>query len=80
MVKKFTDVRVGDRQNMTVGGRSAVQYRIDCISKRIKVTFFHITVDGVNHFHQLLFSTGTNNVETNRADMNSILLSFRETL
>jgi hypothetical protein len=80
LLKALSNTKVGPPEEITVGGRRAVRYWIDGVPKsgRLKVTVVHITVDGQNHFHQLLFSMQTGMVEQQKSDMARILESFKD--
>src|SRR5262249_22086605 len=80
LVKDKCDVTMSVADNISVGGRPGVQYRITYVepSPRVRICIVHITVDGENHFHQLIFSMGDDKYKQTRPAIDAIVSSFQE--
>ena len=61
-----------------VDGNEAVQYEIQGTVDKIKVAYLHVTVEGKDHFHQVLAWTLLSMLEKNRPMLESVIDSFQE--
>jgi len=63
---------------LEVGGRPALHYEIRGAMGDLELVYLHTTVDGPEHFHQLLAWTLASAIDSARADFRAVTASFEE--
>lgn len=65
--------------NLTINGRTAVQYELRGVVSGVKVVYLHTTADGDDQFYQILAWTLPSNYQKNKPILESVVNSFKET-
>ena len=63
---------------LEINGQPAVQYEIRGSIDKTKVVYLHTTIEGQDHFHQLIAWTLPSKFSKNRPAMESVINSFQE--
>jgi hypothetical protein len=80
MLKSLTggQITAGPKE-FQINGQPALQYEIRGTVGSIKVVYLHTTVDTGQHLHQILAWTLPSHYDDNRAEMESVINSFKAT-
>ncbi len=70
---------VAGPEQLQIKGRPAVQYRLEGTVDGNDITFLHTTIDGVDHFHQVVAWTRSSRFERSRDRLDAVIASVQET-
>lgn len=69
---------VGEPKHFEINGQAAVQYEIHGSVDKLKVVYLHVTVEGKEHFHQILAWTLASMLSKNKPVLESVINTFKE--
>ncbi len=70
---------IGEPKNFNINGLSALQYELRGSANDLNVVYLHTTIEGKNHFHQVLAWTLLSEFDKNKAALESVINTFEET-
>ncbi len=69
---------VGDPIKLDINGMPALQYEITGSVNKLRVVYLHTTVDGKKTFHQIIAWCLPSNFQKYRAELETVIKSFKE--
>jgi hypothetical protein len=78
LTKNVKSPQVSAPRNLTISGRSAIQYEVRGIVKNLNVVYWLTSVDGAQNFHQVLAWTLASKAEANQPILQGVIESFHE--
>lgn len=65
-------------KSVNINGMPGLRVEIKGIIDGLPIIYFHVSVEGTNHFHQVIAWTLTDLEDENRDVLNSVIRSFKE--
>lgn len=70
--------QIGEPNNFKINDQPALQYQISGTVDNVNIVYLHTTVEGKEHFHQIVAWTLSSKFEKNKAALESVINSFKE--
>jgi hypothetical protein len=77
MLKKMTNVSASEPVELTINGQSALQDEITGTQEGTNIVFLHTTVEGDQHFHQILAWTSKSRWDEHKEKLREVTRTFR---
>ncbi len=74
-----TDFQESGPEDITIGSFQALRYRLTTSMNGIDITYWHVTIETDDHFHQMLLWCLKSTFEKNIPDFNVVIQSFEAT-
>jgi hypothetical protein len=78
MLGALKNPEVSEPTRLKINGMDAVQYQIAGSTEGLRIIYFHTTIEGKEHFHQIVAWTLPSRLEANKPNFDAVLNSFRE--
>lgn len=69
---------VGPAKNLVINGQPAVEYEIRGVVDNMNIVYLHVTVEGKDHFHQVVAWSIASRFTKNKEVLESVINSFKE--